>query len=294
MNSLITSLGNKERTGEILGNLATMALIEEAELTPKPGLVDMRNSGAHTDLNIDIMRRSAKALRQTFVQMSLASFNQLPSQVLREKLAEIGREGERVMLATTGGTNTHRGAIWALGLLIAGAAINKENDSPESIAYYAGEISRYPDRFVPMKESNGMKVKKRYGKSGAREEANRGFPHVIHTALPMLRSARSKGISEKYARLDTLLAIMSSLDDTCLLHRGGFEALQLAQEGARNILSVGGTSTIAGWNLLEQLDIDLISCNASPGGSADLLAATIFLDSLHSYKKLENDRDQEK
>jgi triphosphoribosyl-dephospho-CoA synthase len=80
------------------------------------------------------------------------------------------------------------------------------------------------------------------------------------------------------ARLDALLEIMKSLNDTCLLHRGGLAALQTAQTGAAAVLAAGGTATARGWKLLRRLDRDLIALNASPGGSADLLAATLFLD----------------
>jgi len=151
------------------------------------------------------------------------------------------------------------------------------------ISAVASEIARYSDRFAPTQESNGSRAEKQYGVSGARGEAQRGFPHVIHIALPTLKAARNRGISESFARLDALIAIMSSLDDTCLLHRGGMEALHVAKQGAKKILSLGGTSTPEGWKALHQLDADLMVRNASPGGSADLLAATLFLDSLHSY-----------
>lgn len=267
---------------EILADLVVNALINEAELTPKPGLVDKHSSGAHTDLDIEVMRCSAQALRGTFAEMARAAFGQQPSQTLREQLAEIGRKGERVMFTATGGTNTHRGAIWALGLLTAGAAISGPHASFDRIASTASEIARYPDRFAPAQETNGSRVEQRYGISGARGEAQHGFPHVIHLALPTLKAARNRGVPESLARLDALVAIMSSLDDTCLLHRGGIEALKTAKQGAKRILSLGGTSTPEGWNALHQLDSDLLARNSSPGGSADLLAAALFLDSLHS------------
>jgi triphosphoribosyl-dephospho-CoA synthase len=123
-------------------------------------------------------------------------------------------------------------------------------------------------------------VRERYGVSGARGEAQRGFPHVITLGLPALRQARAQGVPEPYARLDALLAIMACLEDTCLLYRGGMTALDLARNGAHTIMTRGGTSTPSGHAALGRLDRALVACNASPGGSADLLAATLFLDRL--------------
>ncbi|WP_211316660.1 triphosphoribosyl-dephospho-CoA synthase [Desmospora activa] len=261
-----------------LAMLAVQSLIEEAELTPKPGLVDRESSGAHTDLDIDLMLRSAHSLTDAFAAMVDAAVGKRPDQELREELAQIGREGERAMFQATGGTNTHKGAIWALGLLVAGAAIHERGAAPEQIAMTAGTIARYRDRWAPVAETNGSQVCRRYGVTGAVGEAQNGFPHVIDVALPTLHKARQRGMSERYARLDTLVSLIVRVEDTCLLHRGGIEALTMAQTGAREILAQGGASTAAGWEALKRLDVKLLERRASPGGSADLLAATLFLD----------------
>jgi len=91
-------------------------------------------------------------------------------------------------------------------------------------------------------------------------------------------AARAQGADETCARLDALMAIMASLDDTCLLHRGGLPALEAAQSGARAVLAAGGSGKPAGWRALLRLDAELLARNASPGGCADLLAACLFLD----------------
>jgi triphosphoribosyl-dephospho-CoA synthase len=146
----------------------------------------------------------------------------------------------------------------------------------------AAVLARLPDRFAGGPPSNGDRVRSRFGPAGARGEASAGFPHVIHLGLPMLRGARSRGVAEDHARLDALLAIMSSLDDTCLLHRGGLAALATAQTGAREVLARGGTASAAGLECLQRLHTDLLAQWASPGGSADLLAVTLFLDRLEA------------
>ena len=261
-----------------LSRLAVGCLIEEVDLTPKPGLVDTRGPGAHADLDIDVMHRSAKSLGPCFEAMAVAAHGRRPGREIREKLAEIGREGERTMFAATGGVNTHKGAIWAMGLLTAGCVIATRPDDPEEIARMAAEIARHPDGRMPTHETNGSRVTRRFGVRGARGQAEEGFPHVVEIGLPALRAARTRGVSETSARLDALLAIMSELDDTCLLHRGGLTALETAKSGAAEILRLGGTATTHGARALEQLDIDLLNLNASPGGSGDLFAATLFLD----------------
>jgi triphosphoribosyl-dephospho-CoA synthase len=278
--TILTQWKDASACRERLAHLAVTALIEEAELTPKPGLVDKKSTGSHTDLNIGLMLRSARALRGTFSQMADAAFQRQPSQFLREELAEIGRCGEQAMLEATGGTNTHKGAIWALGLLTASAAMHDLETSPEQLAKTAGAIARYPDRWMVKTETNGSKVRQRYGVAGAGEEAEQGFPHVINIALPILQNARDQGITELNARLDALVALIVHLDDTCILHRGGMQALLAAKSAARSVLNAGGTSTPEGWDALHQLNEELLARNASPGGSADLLAAALFLDSL--------------
>jgi len=262
-----------------LAAAAVKALVDEAELTPKPALVDRRGRGAHRDLDLPLMRRSAHALRPGFVAMARAAHSTVPDQFqsLRETLGRIGRDTERTMLAVTNAANTHRGAIWVMGLLVAATAQVGNRDTYR-IAATAAEIARHRDRFVPKCVSNGERVRQQYGVRGARGEAEDGFPHVVSIALPMLRQARRHGKCEKVARVDALLAIMASLDDTCVLHRGGTEALELAKRGAGAVLAAGGSGATAGMDELMALDSALLARNASPGGAADLLAAALFLD----------------
>jgi triphosphoribosyl-dephospho-CoA synthase len=264
-----------------LAGLARQALIAEAELTPKPGLVDRRGAGAHTDLSLGIMRRSAQAIEPCLYEMALISGRTRPCQSLRERLALIGREAERTMLAATGGSNAHKGAIWVLGLLLSAVAMQDDDKPPATaIAATAKEIASFEDRARPRLVSHGDVVAKRYGAAGARGEALRGFPHVVDVGLPMLRSMRASGATETVARLDTLLSIMSHLDDTCLLYRGGEEALATAKGAASVVVSAGGSGTTTGRQKLLRLDRQLLELGVSPGGSGDLLAATLFLDAV--------------
>ena len=265
---------------EVMAELAVRALAEEAELTPKPALVDRRGGGAHNDMDLDMLRRSAYALRPTFAALATRAHRCAPSRRLREELAAIGRRGEVAMFAVTGGVNTHRGAIWALGLLAAAAAMAPPKAPLVDIAALAGQVAVFPDRHAPTEASHGSLATRRYGVAGARGEARDGFPHVVDVALPVLRAAREAGRPERLARLDALVALIANVDDTCLLHRGGSMALRDAQTGARAVLDAGGNATAAGRRALRTLEAALLGHNAAPGGSADLLAAALFLDAL--------------
>jgi len=267
---------------ERLADLAVQVLIDEADLSPKPGLVDRRGNGAHDDLHLGLMHASANALWPAFKAMAEAAqmFGGV-GQPLRETLGRLGREGEAEMLRVTGGINTHRGAIWALGLLCAAAALEADAPDARRIADTAAALARLSDPAAPHNpDSHGARVCRRYGVLGAREQAQHGFPAVIEQGLPQLLASRRGGVGEQNARLDALLAIMSDLTDTCVLHRAGLEGLTRMQQGARAVLEAGGAASLAGRRQLRLLDRDMLALNASPGGAADLLAATLFLDRL--------------
>ncbi|SFS28095.1 MULTISPECIES: triphosphoribosyl-dephospho-CoA synthase [Pseudomonas] len=259
-----------------LADMAVDALIDEADLSPKPALVDRRGNGAHSDLHLGLMHASALSLWPMFKAMAEAALEfgevGLP---LREALGRIGREGEQAMLVTTHGVNTHRGAIWALGLLTAAAALE-----PRAITLNAARLALLNDRYAPQSMSHGAQVAQRYGARGAREEAQLGFPAVTQRGLPQLRQSRRQNVGEQNARLDALLAIMTELADTCVLYRAGTAGLQAMQHGAQAVLDAGGSATLAGRRSLHELDNQLLALNASPGGAADLLAACLFIDRL--------------
>ncbi|ECI3497402.1 triphosphoribosyl-dephospho-CoA synthase MdcB, partial [Salmonella enterica subsp. salamae] len=178
--------------------------------------------------------------------------------------------------------NTHRGAIWALGLLVSAVAMHGGVGSAQQVTNTAAKLAKLPDAAAPKVFSKGLRATHRYQVPGAREEAQQAFPHIMQRALPQLRLSRFNGSSETHARLDALMAIMTSLTDTCVLSRAGLEGLDAMQDGARAVLSAGGTAHPAGQLALATLDRQMLALNASPGGAADLLAATLFLDRIES------------
>ena len=269
-----------------LAAMAVQALSDEALLTPKPGLVDSRGNGAHHDLSLPLLLLSARTLEPFFARMAIVASGSTIDLALRKQLGAIGRDAEHAMCQATRGINTHRGAIWALGLLVASAAHHGVGADEQKIAATAAQIAALPDRSLPTAESHGAQAARRFGAIGARGEAVSGFPHVLQLGLPALRRARAAGVPENFARVDALLAIMESLVDTCLLHRGEEEALRVAQQGARLVLEHGGSSTLDGRRALCDLERALLRLWASPGGAADLLAAALFLDRLASAREV--------
>ncbi|HBT5251549.1 TPA: triphosphoribosyl-dephospho-CoA synthase MdcB, partial [Klebsiella variicola] len=185
-----------------LAHTASACLIDEARLSPKPGLVDSRGNGAHQDLNLDLMERSARSLQPTFHALAQQSWQRPADIALRETVGRLGREGEAQMMMATGGVNTHRGAIWALGLLVSAVAMLGGEGQSQAIAAAAAALARLPDGFAPKSFSKGLRASRRWQVPGAREEAQRGFPHVTTLALPQLRQSRARGASEPQARLD--------------------------------------------------------------------------------------------
>jgi triphosphoribosyl-dephospho-CoA synthase len=274
-----------------LARFARDALIEEARLTPKPALVDARGSGAHNDLDLATMLRSAHALEPTFEALARAARGAAPGTALRTDLARIGRAGEAAMMRATQGSNAHRGAIWIVGLLVAGAAIvhtpvggDGVHGHAAHVCETAAQIARFDDLLAQPVQSNGERVRQRYNVGGARSEAQEGFPHVVRVGLPALHAARDQGQDEAHARVDALLAIMASLDDTCVLHRAGLAGREAAQAGAQRVREAGGIATQAGRAEFDALEHALLALNASPGGAADLLAATLFIDRLVQHR----------
>jgi triphosphoribosyl-dephospho-CoA synthase len=282
LNIAFTPSSTELSLAERLADLAVDALIDEADLSPKPALVDRRSSGAHTDLHLGLMHASALSLWPAFREMAEAA-QQIGeiTQPLREAIGRIGREGEAAMMRTTDGVNTHRGAIWALGLLVAAAAIEPADRSAAGVSSRAARLALIDDRQLPaQRTSHGAEVTRRYQVSGAKEQAQLGFPAVIEYGLPQLQRSRRAGNGEQNARLDALLAIMTTLTDTCVLYRAGEHGLRVMQQGAQRVLDVGGSASLSGRRALHALDQQLLSLNASPGGAADLLAACLFIDSL--------------
>lgn len=262
-----------------IADAAVDALHTEARLVPKPGLVDGRGGASHPDTTVAMLHASAEALREPLRQCAEAARTLPLGRDLRAQLGDIGRAAERRMLDVTGGVSTHRGALWTLGLLAAGAAVT---EGAESAASFAALVARTPDVGAPTgtMASHGEHGRSRSGMRGAVGEARGGYPHVIRVGLPALRASRRRCEAPATTELNALIAIMANLDDTSVVCRGGQAGLRLVHRRAADIVAAGGCGTAEGWARLESFCREADEQRLSTRGSGDLLAATLFLDAL--------------
>lgn len=271
---------------DTIAGFAWEALLEEVYLTPKPGLVDLENNGSHHDLSLSLMESSALALRPAFYDMAVAADGKTPSQPVREQLAAIGRYGEQQMRQATGNINTHKGAIWCIGLLSAATSMllsGNKKFSQNDLLKTAGRIAAFEDRYQPKQNTNGLRVSKKYRVVGAREEAVLGFPTLYQTALPAWDYYKNE--PEEIRRLNVLVALMAVVDDTCILYRADMKTLKTVQRMAKAIIDQGGLGMERNRNLYLALAGFTHKKWVSPGGSADLLSASIFLHKItHHFK----------
>ena len=262
---------------ERVAELAHRALIDELETWPKPGLVSPVDSGSHADMDAGTLRLSAAAIRPAFAQLFEAGAACAPMAALRP----IGLRAEAAMLAATGGVNAHRGAIFSLGLICAGAGASGQGRASaraEAVGrLWGSEIARAPTSLT----SHGGRAARLHGVGGAGVEAAEGFPTVRAVGLSALRRGRTLAQGDaQAANVQCLFALMAVLDDTNLLHRGGAEGLAFAQGAAATFLDAGGVGA-PGWrDRAVAIHRAFVAARLSPGGSADLLAATLLLDAL--------------
>lgn len=260
-----------------IGRAALAALREELATDPKPGLVTPRDPGAHADMDAATFAASLSALDGFFADAAAAGLAGAPFADLRA----LGLEAEARMLRATGGVNTHRGAIFALGLLAAAAGRLAREGRPCEEATLGETVRETWGRelraLAPAAGSHGAAAARAYGAGGAREEAARGFPHVLGVGLPALEASLRRGASPRAARVQCLLALVARLPDTNLLHRGGPAGLALARGAARGFLAAGGVHRRGWQGHAARIHRVLVARNLSPGGSADLLAATLLV-----------------
>jgi triphosphoribosyl-dephospho-CoA synthase len=261
-----------------VGRAATVALYDELALAPKPGLVSFVDSGSHEDMDARTFMRSIFALRRVFPGLAALGAQGVCFAVLEQA----GVAAEARMLKATGGINTHRGAIFTLGLLCAAAGRLLERG--ETVA--AGSLRRaliegwgdtLAARALRKSDSHGARAARRFGLRSAGVEAAAGFPVLFETALPMLRDALRRGLSQPQARTDAFFATMAVLDDTNLVHRGGIDGLRFAQRASRDYLTAGGSGRPDAVAHAQSLHQAFVARHLSPGGAADVLAATCWL-----------------
>ncbi len=263
-----------------IGRLAQRALLEEAAMTPKPGLVDNENSGSHRDMNRFTLIDSACALRPFLDACAHAGIEHRGDcNAAYDRISYLGICAESEMLDVCR-TNAHKGALFALGILCCAAAMLGEGADADAILETAGRIAapcmkRFENVNADTACTGGERQYIDRGYTGARGEAAAGFPMVRDVALPALRSALARGMDLNAAAVHALLHLISCVRDSNILRRGGIDALNAAMRDAAQLLA--SDYTLADVRCMNDR---FVSMNISPGGSADLLSAALFLHSL--------------
>lgn len=274
---------------ERIGRLAVRSLYREVALAPKPGLVSPVDNGSHDDMDMSTFFRSLFALRHYFRDIARAGADGAGFATLQS----LGRAAETQMLAVTGGINTHRGALFNLGLLCAAAgrlSARGKSLRAEQVAgtvalcWGADILAARPVDGTPQADSHGLRVARRHGTGGAREQAATGFPDVIDAALPALRAVllAPGEANETRAAVQALFVLIARLDDSNLLWRGGRLGLDYAQGAARSFIAAGGVFADDWLAQAQATHTAFVARRLSPGGAADLLAVTLFLHELES------------
>ena len=280
------SASAQRRFAREIARLAVGSLYTELCLYPKPGLVSLVDSGSHSDMNAATFMRSLFSLRHYFRNICLAGLGDAPF----AQLKHLGIAAEKAMLKATRGINTHRGAIFSLGLLCAAAGRARAQGTPMTpAALRATMLIRWGEELAmhasapptpAATTSNGLRVAAQYAASGAREEGALGLPSVFEIGVPALQASRARGATMTMARIDALFALMAHICDSNVYHRAGPKGAQTVREHARRFIEAGGTAN-ADWlgTALASHQV-FVQRRLSPGGAADLLAASCLVQSI--------------
>lgn len=250
----------------LVADLAERALRLELDTTPKPGLVDRQDNGAHKDMDYALMSKSISALRPYLTRLAVESAKDIDP----AKIKEIGIEAEKAMLKATSGVNTHKGALFCIGLSVAAASCLACSTGSVDAYSFKELVSRAASEIPSARGTHGAEAKRSFKAVGALENARAAYPELFADWLPYYLSLEC----DPFRCHKTLLHIMTTLDDTNILHRRGAEGLAHAEAEAARLLEDFSESG------LSSLNKDFIRENISPGGSADMLSLTIFIESI--------------
>ncbi|WP_278691754.1 GNAT family N-acetyltransferase [Leyella stercorea] len=288
----------------IIAHLATQALQAELDTTPKPGLVDKDNNGAHRDMDYALMQRSIDTLHPYFVKLALLGCaDTLP---MHTTIRDIGIEAEKAMLSATNGVNTHKGALFSMGLAVVAAAheerkiaaneeqiLKERNGGEDVLVSLQTTIKALAASFPDTSGTHGSKAKLlskgTTAIKGALDNAREGYEMLFAEWLPFYIERRKE--RDAHTLHKTLLRIMCDLDDTNVIYRTNLATAEEVKQEARALLDSFSKAHTAedkekriAAELLALKDMDkrYTARNISPGGAADMLSLTIFIGSIQT------------
>lgn len=271
-----------------IAEYAIEAMLYEVAAYPSPGLVSSISKGAHSDMDHYCFIKSTSILSKYMVLFAEEGYSSKTPKEIFAAIRNIGIEAENEMFKGTKGVNTHKGMIFLLG--ISCAAVTKaiyEKKNFGEIQVIIKEMTRglVQNELLYMNKdkvtSYGEKLFVKYKVEGIRGQVERGIPLVFDYATRVYKENKSMNLNDRL--IHTLICIMQHCEDSNVLHRHSMETLKEVQQKAAYIISIGGMTTEIGKGAIENLDSEFIKQNISPGGSADLLAVTVFFNSIEEY-----------
>ncbi|MGB4588432.1 MAG: triphosphoribosyl-dephospho-CoA synthase CitG [Clostridiaceae bacterium] len=287
-----------KKYARLMARYAEEAILSEVVLSPKPGLVDAIDAGAHKDMDIYTFLLSATSLYDGFYDFAKAGLlHEGTRQELFIKIRPIGIEIEKRMFEATGNINTHKGIIFSMGIVLSAAGYYLKDKREDQIEHFnssdtdavfmviremteglvKGDFKNLPQK---TKYTHGEILFLKYGFTGIRGEAEEGYPVVRLEVLPKLRALKSEPYTFEEKLLEILLLLMSITEDSNVVSRGGIESLNDVKSQSKLFLEKGGIKNPDARNILKRMNEDFIRKNISPGGSADLLSIAIFFGKL--------------
>lgn len=276
----------RDRAADQAASAAVRGLLYEVSTTPKPGLVDRNNSGSHNDMNFFTFLDSSASLIPWFREFFCLGWDHSSEsdEQLFERLRFAGQRAETAMFLATKGINTHKGLVFASAILCGALGkIHAQRELPlplKEVLFECQKLGTCSLRDMQGLSTNGGRIFTAYGIQGARGEAAAGFPSAIRIGLPALKKWLAAGLPLNDAAAMTLLTLISEVDDTNMVHRGGLALAQKRKEQAKDLLSTVTKETFK--ETLTSLDSQYISENLSPGGCADLLAVSLMFHFLET------------
>lgn len=271
-----------------ISSFALQAMLYEVSCYPSPGLVSPVSNGAHKDMNYFTFIDSTAVLSKYMTLFVQEGYRHRECKDIFDSIRLIGVEAEKDMFIKTNGVNTHKGMLFLMG--IACAAVGKAIYEKKPFNAIQTIIKEMTQGIVAKdllclkdnpKVSHGEKLYLKYKNEGVRGEVERGIPTVFDYSLKLYKENSHLNLNDRLVH--TLIGIMTICNDTTIIHRHNPETLEEAKERAKNIINLGGMNTIQGREKINELSIEFIERNISPGGSADLLAVTVFMDLVSQY-----------
>ncbi|MBW9150109.1 triphosphoribosyl-dephospho-CoA synthase CitG [Clostridium sp. CM028] len=275
----------------VIAGYAIEAMLCEVAAYPSPGLVSSISKGAHIDMDHYSFIKSTSALSKYMVLFAQEGYSKRTPKEIFKAIRNIGIEAEKEMFKATKGVNTHKGMIFLLG--ISCAAVTKvmyDKKNFEEIQNIIKQMTRglvQDELFYMNKDkftSYGEKLFLKYNVEGIRGQVERGIPLVFDYSLGVYKENKAQKLNSRL--IHTLISIMQHCEDSNVLHRHSMDTLKEVKEKAIHIISLGGMATESGKAAVEELDKEFTKSNISPGGSADLLAVTVFFNSVEEYLSL--------